>query len=44
LEQTVTTGEVRFDAGTRAMYANDSSDFRQVPLGRRDPQDRRMVA
>jgi FAD/FMN-containing dehydrogenase/Fe-S oxidoreductase len=33
LEQTITTGEVRFDAGTRAMYANDSSNFRQVPLG-----------
>src|SRR4051812_5621630 len=26
-------GEVRFDAGTRAVYANDSSNFRQVPLG-----------
>src|SRR4051794_31206091 len=32
LESTV-AGEVRFDAGTRAMYANDSSNFRQVPLG-----------
>lgn len=32
LEQTV-TGEVRFDAGTRAIYANDSSNFRQIPLG-----------
>jgi FAD/FMN-containing dehydrogenase/Fe-S oxidoreductase len=32
LEKTV-RGEVRFDAGTRAMYANDSSNFRQVPLG-----------
>jgi FAD/FMN-containing dehydrogenase/Fe-S oxidoreductase len=32
LEQTV-RGEVRFDAGTRAIYANDSSNFRQVPLG-----------
>jgi hypothetical protein len=26
-------GEVRFDAGTRAIYANDSSNFRQIPLG-----------
>ena len=26
-------GEVRFDAGSRAMYANDASNFRQVPLG-----------
>ncbi len=27
------TGEVRFDPGTLAMYANDSSNFRQVPIG-----------
>ncbi len=26
-------GEVRFDAGTKAMYANDASNFRQVPVG-----------
>src|SRR3954452_14103413 len=32
LERTV-RGEVRFDAGTRAIYANDASNFRQVPLG-----------
>jgi FAD/FMN-containing dehydrogenase/Fe-S oxidoreductase len=32
LKRTV-AGEVRFDAGTRAVYANDSSNFRQVPLG-----------
>ncbi|HEU4974851.1 MAG TPA: FAD-binding and (Fe-S)-binding domain-containing protein [Baekduia sp.] len=32
LEKTV-KGEVRFDAGTRAIYANDSSNFRQIPLG-----------
>jgi FAD/FMN-containing dehydrogenase/Fe-S oxidoreductase len=32
LEKTV-RGEVRFDAGSRALYANDSSNFRQVPLG-----------
>ena len=32
LEATV-SGEVRFDAGTLAMYANDSSNFRQIPLG-----------
>ena len=32
LEQTV-RGEVRFDAATRAVYANDSSNYRQVPLG-----------
>ncbi|SDR04371.1 FAD-binding and (Fe-S)-binding domain-containing protein [Actinopolyspora saharensis] len=26
-------GEVRFDSGTRAMYASDASNYRQVPLG-----------
>ncbi len=26
-------GEVAFDAGTRAAYSTDASDFRQVPLG-----------
>jgi hypothetical protein len=25
-------GEVRFDAGSLAMYANDASNFRQVPI------------
>jgi FAD/FMN-containing dehydrogenase/Fe-S oxidoreductase len=32
LERTV-HGEVRFDAGSRAMYANDASNFRQIPIG-----------
>ena len=32
LEQTV-EGEVRFDAGSKAMYATDASNFRQVPIG-----------
>ncbi|HUJ34335.1 MAG TPA: FAD-linked oxidase C-terminal domain-containing protein [Solirubrobacteraceae bacterium] len=27
------SGEVRFDAGTRAMYANDFSIYRSVPIG-----------
>lgn len=27
------TGEVRFDAGTRAMYATDASNYRQTPIG-----------
>jgi FAD/FMN-containing dehydrogenase/Fe-S oxidoreductase len=27
------TGEVRFDRGSLAMYANDASNFRQVPIG-----------
>ena len=26
-------GEVRFDAGSRALYAMDSSNYRQVPIG-----------
>jgi FAD binding domain len=26
-------GEVRFDPGSLAMYANDASNFRQVPIG-----------
>ncbi|HVA29396.1 MAG TPA: FAD-binding and (Fe-S)-binding domain-containing protein [Candidatus Baltobacteraceae bacterium] len=26
-------GEVRFDTGTRAMYATDASNYRQVPIG-----------
>jgi FAD/FMN-containing dehydrogenase/Fe-S oxidoreductase len=26
-------GEVRFDAGTRALYATDASNFRQPPIG-----------
>jgi FAD/FMN-containing dehydrogenase/Fe-S oxidoreductase len=32
LQQAV-AGEVRFDAGTRAMYANDFSIYRAVPIG-----------
>jgi FAD/FMN-containing dehydrogenase/Fe-S oxidoreductase len=32
LEETV-TGEVRFDAGTKALYATDASNYRQVPIG-----------
>src|SRR5215208_2952867 len=27
------SGEVRFDAGTKAMYAVDASNYRQVPIG-----------
>ncbi|MFZ0875788.1 MAG: FAD-binding oxidoreductase, partial [Pseudonocardiaceae bacterium] len=27
------SGEVRFDAGSRAMYASDASNYRQVPIG-----------
>ncbi|HTU87353.1 MAG TPA: FAD-linked oxidase C-terminal domain-containing protein [Solirubrobacteraceae bacterium] len=41
LERAV-SGEVRFDAGTRAMYANDFSIYRAVPIGvviPRGPED-----
>ena len=27
------SGEVRFDDGSRALYATDSSNYRQVPVG-----------
>jgi len=26
-------GEVRFDAGSRALYATDGSNYRKVPIG-----------
>jgi len=32
-------GEVRFDTGTRAMYATDASNYRQVPIGLVIPRD-----
>src|SRR5215203_5767532 len=32
-------GEVLFDAGTRAIYAHDSSNYRQVPFGVVVPKD-----
>ncbi|MBW3671610.1 MAG: FAD-binding oxidoreductase, partial [Acidobacteria bacterium] len=32
-------GEVQFDRGTRAMYATDASNYRQVPIGVVFPQD-----
>jgi FAD/FMN-containing dehydrogenase/Fe-S oxidoreductase len=37
LKQTV-RGEVRFDAASRAMYATDASNYRQVPIGLVVPQ------
>ena len=36
-------GEVRFDAATRAAYASDSSNYRQVPLGVVFPLDEQDV-
>jgi FAD/FMN-containing dehydrogenase/Fe-S oxidoreductase len=32
-------GEVRFDDGSRAMYATDASNYRQVPIGLVIPRD-----
>jgi FAD/FMN-containing dehydrogenase/Fe-S oxidoreductase len=32
-------GEVRFDVGSRALYATDSSNYRQVPIGVVVPRD-----
>ena len=43
LKQTV-RGEVRFDAGSRALYATDSSNYRQVPIGLVIPVDEADVA
>ncbi len=31
--EAVIGGEVRFDAGSRALYANDASNYRQPPIG-----------
>jgi FAD/FMN-containing dehydrogenase/Fe-S oxidoreductase len=35
----VVRGEVRFDRGTRALYATDGSNYRQVPIGLVIPSD-----
>src|ERR1019366_7885130 len=32
-------GEVRFDRGSRAMYATDGSNYRQIPIGLIVPRD-----
>src|SRR5512142_733147 len=32
-------GEVRFDTGSRALYATDGSNYRQVPIGVVLPRD-----
>ena len=36
-------GEVRFDRGSRAMYASDGSNYRQVPIGLVVPRDENDV-
>jgi FAD/FMN-containing dehydrogenase/Fe-S oxidoreductase len=33
-------GEVRFDRGSRALYATDGSNYRQIPIGLVVPRDR----
>ena len=37
-------GEVRFDSGSRAFYATDGSNYRQVPIGVVIPTDDRGCA
>ena len=37
-------GEVRFDAGSRALYATDGSNYRQIPIGLVVPRDADDVA
>jgi FAD/FMN-containing dehydrogenase/Fe-S oxidoreductase len=36
-------GEVRFDQGSRALYATDASNYRQVPIGVVIPKDKEDV-
>jgi FAD/FMN-containing dehydrogenase/Fe-S oxidoreductase len=39
----VVRGEVRFDAASRALYATDASNYRQVPIGLVVPRDEEDV-
>src|SRR4051812_24214281 len=36
-------GEVRFDNGSRALYATDGSNYRQIPIGVVLPRDKQDV-
>src|SRR5689334_3317606 len=36
-------GEVRFDASSRALYATDAANYRQVPIGVVIPKDKEDV-
>src|SRR5260370_16819090 len=36
-------GEVRFDRGSRALYATDASNYRQIPIGLVVPRDENDV-
>ncbi len=38
------SGEVRFDNGSRALYATDGSNYRQIPIGVVLPRDKEDVA
>src|SRR5438034_6267719 len=42
LRRTV-SGEVRFDAGSKALYATDGSNYRQVPIGVIIPKSKQDV-
>ena len=42
LQRTV-KGEVRFDRGSRALYASDASNYRQIPIGLVVPRDQEDV-
>ncbi|MCU1240548.1 MAG: D-lactate dehydrogenase (cytochrome) [Candidatus Acidoferrum typicum] len=42
LKRTV-QGEVRFDRGSRALYATDASNYRQIPIGLVVPRDEQDV-
>jgi FAD/FMN-containing dehydrogenase/Fe-S oxidoreductase len=41
--QAAIRGDVRFDRGTRALYATDASNYRQPPIGVVIPQDRNDI-
>jgi FAD/FMN-containing dehydrogenase/Fe-S oxidoreductase len=41
--QRVMRGEVRFDNGSRALYATDGSNYRQIPIGLVLPRDQEDV-
>ena len=42
--QRAVRGEVRFDRGSRALYASDASNYRQIPIGVVVPRDAEDVA
>src|SRR6185437_3832162 len=41
--KTQIAGEVRFDAGSKALYATDGSNYRQVPIGVVIPKSKQDV-